>query len=177
MSLKNFVAGENIKASETNSNNNFLLKQIEDNGETLDNKIDTIKSNITSQIETAKTNLNNTINNKIAEVNSVLNNRAYLKEIYENGTSGFAVWSNGFCLQWGRLTTNDRNGHNVTYLKRYNSQNYMIDTQFLGGSLTNYNNSMAITDIFSNGFNCVAGFGEYRTTMWHTLGKLAPGQY
>lgn len=50
MALKNFTAGESIKASETNSNNQFLLKKIEDDAELLDEKISAVSSNISSQI-------------------------------------------------------------------------------------------------------------------------------
>ena len=50
MTLKNFTAGESIKASETNSNNQFLLKQVVDYAELLDEKINSISSGIDSAI-------------------------------------------------------------------------------------------------------------------------------
>lgn len=57
MTLKSFIPGERIKASDTNSNNDYLLEQIEDNAETLDHKIEAIKSTITSQIVSMVSNL------------------------------------------------------------------------------------------------------------------------
>ena len=50
MTLKSFIPGESIKASDTNSNNQFILKQIEDDCEDLNHKIEAIKSTISSQI-------------------------------------------------------------------------------------------------------------------------------
>lgn len=50
--LKEFIEGEVIKASEQNSNNNYLLDQIKDSATTLNEKINTVNSSLNSQITT-----------------------------------------------------------------------------------------------------------------------------
>ena len=58
----------------------------------------------------------------------------HITETYVNGTSGYRVWSDGYCEQWGTLTaTNDE--QTITFLKPFANTNYFI-VKNLGGTNT-----------------------------------------
>ena len=53
--------------------------------------------------------------------------KAHITETYVNGTSGYRIWSDGYCEQWGvtsELTSNSTN--EITLLKPYRDTNYII---------------------------------------------------
>lgn len=50
-------------------------------------------------------------------------------ESYVNGTSGYRVYSDGYCVQWGIGTTNNTSAistykHTITFLKQFANTNY-----------------------------------------------------
>ena len=55
----------------------------------------------------------------------VINNVIVAK--YTNGTSGYRVWADGWCEQWGRVTSTAR-PYTVTLLKEYSNTNYNVYT-------------------------------------------------
>ena len=61
------------------------------------------------------------LNNKISKTEC----KAYVKETYTNGTSGYRIWSDGYCEQWGRLTTNSDTVYTVNLLKEMKDTNYL----------------------------------------------------
>ena len=52
----------------------------------------------------------------------------YLKNTYVNGTSGYRIWSDGYCEQWGYVGTAGGGNYatTVTLLKTYRDTNYCI---------------------------------------------------
>lgn len=48
--------------------------------------------------------------------------KAYVTEAYQNGTSGYMVYSNGLCEQWGYSTA----GLKISFIKPYKDTNYAI---------------------------------------------------
>lgn len=56
---------------------------------------------------------------------NVFNNVIIAK--YTSGTSGYRVWADGWCEQWGRVTSTAR-PYTVTLLKEYKNTNYNVYT-------------------------------------------------
>ena len=52
--------------------------------------------------------------------------KAYITETYVSGTSGYRVWSVGYCEQWGRATLTNGSVTTVSLLKNYANINYNI---------------------------------------------------
>ena len=50
--------------------------------------------------------------------------KAYITETYQNGTSGYNIWSNGYCEQWGR-TGSFTSEVLVTFVKKFANTNYL----------------------------------------------------
>lgn len=111
--LINFIPGEKIKASEVNSNFQYLLDRISDNAETLrtylEQQIGMINSNIDSKIST----LNVKIDNLSSKLDSTITN---LSKIYTaiapnyakgvNISSGWTANNNGW-INWNGSTIGD----------------------------------------------------------------------
>ncbi len=51
--------------------------------------------------------------------------KPYITESYINGTSGYIIYSNGLCDQWGSVYVNAE-GQQLTYLKPFLNTNYVI---------------------------------------------------
>lgn len=50
-----------------------------------------------------------------------------IKETYTNGKSGYMVYSNNFCKQWGWIGSASANAHTtITLLKKYKDTNYSV---------------------------------------------------
>ena len=104
--------------------------------------------------------------------------RSYLVESYVNGQSGYRLYSDGFCEQWGYSNTDSNSLRTVTFLKPYKDTNYAVT---LGASNINDNNNnsrivkiasitttnMVTTGVFDN--NILTDFHFY----WRTSGYVA----
>ena len=110
---------------------------------------------------------------------------AYITETYVNGTSGYRIWSDGYCEQWGRCNSVAYNvaTKNVTFLKTFKDTNYFA----VASPITD-----ATNDTFWNISARVAGFTTTQMTVrggfnangawtgvcsWMACGYLASGQY
>ena len=101
----------------------------------------------------------------------------YLKTTYINGQSGYNIWSNGYCEQWGRFT-----GFNttitVTFLKEWKDTNYGIyqgeigragaDPYINGVFYSSFTTTSVVATLHNDGTN---------TYMWKAYGYLKEGQY
>lgn len=111
--------------------------------------------------------------------------RGYLVQSYVNGTSGYRVWSDGYCEQWGRILISIKQDVTVTFLKEFKNTDYAVSHTIERYSSTNVNNtddttvlisSVSTTDIKFYSFD--AGNDVYTTyTRWKVSGYLASGQY
>lgn len=70
------------------------------------------------------------IEEKITDINS----RPYITETYENGTSWYRVWSDGWCEQGGYQLTGQ-----VSFLKNFNNTNYTVLATYGEGVATESN--------------------------------------
>ena len=75
-------------------------------------------------------------------------------EYYVNGDSGYFIYSNGYCEQWGRYTTEG----SVEFLVPFSDDGYAIYTQMLfenyGGDQVTFNwlHGISIYDLTPSGF-------------------------
>lgn len=62
-----------------------------------------------------------------SKVNTDLSNfpKPYVTEMYENGSSGYVLYSNGYCEQWGKAERNEASD-TVTLLKPYKNADYNL---------------------------------------------------
>lgn len=110
--LQEVKEGEKIKASVTNSNNNYLDNKIDTSNKNFTEVLNGIKTSLQSQIETNNTNLSNSIDT--------------LKENLKNATvvNGNSIkFDNGILINWGSVGGMGNNSNN----------NISWSTPFVGG--------------------------------------------
>lgn len=112
---------------------------------------------------------------QITDINT--QSRGYLVESYTDGTSGYRLYSDGFCEQRGYSNVDSNTLRTITFLKPYKDTNYVVT---LGASNINDNNqnsriakvasittkNMVVTGIFNNALG--ADFHFY----WRTCGYV-----
>ena len=113
--------------------------------------------------------------------------RVYLKVAYQNGVSGYNIWSNGYCEQWGGATGGTNNtGVIITLLKTYKDLNYCLVTSVNAEIETLANAAPLAANCFNkktSSFNVSTVYGgngyDYRAYpfSWKACGYLASGQY
>lgn len=92
---------------------------------------------------------------------------------YVSGTSGYLIFPNGMCIQWGE-TTGSTSGVNQNLTKTYADTNYnlqvtlnmAVSSYYMCGG-TKYSASRIKIYTYSSNFPC----------HWMTIGQLASGQY
>lgn len=62
---------------------------------------------------------------RAVDYNDIAGLKAYITETYINGTSGYRIWSDGYCEQWGVSTFSGSPGV-VNFLKPFKDTNYGI---------------------------------------------------
>ena len=122
--LKTFIEGEDILASDANSNNQFLLSKLSDNAAQVQNYVEgevaAMKSNIASVQAALQSNIDEL-------TNGVGKSVSYIIESYVNGDSGYEVWSNGKIVQWGRqYHSGGKHDYTIYFLKPYSTKNYVV---------------------------------------------------
>ncbi len=96
-------------------------------------------------------------------------NTPHIIQTYENGTSGYEVYSNGKCKQWGRMSA----GQNisVTYLKKYINQDYTLSYS----PVNTTNNDYWVADFCIHSFSetgFVASNNTGITAFWQAYGYI-----
>jgi hypothetical protein len=91
---------------------------------------------------------------------------------YHNGQSGYMIWGDGTCIQWG-VAIATSSGATVTLTKTYTNATYCLlvaplSAQRAGTPITGFCSSASEIKIM-----CSSSF----STQWMTIGKLASGQY
>ena len=103
-------------------------------------------------------------------------------DTYTNGASGYRIWTDGYCEQWGRLTTNSDNVYTVNLLKEMEDTNYLcLNSRGVTG---NYRASISGAHD-SEPFNfTTTSFDVYgypadglNTIQWKVTGYLKEGEY
>ena len=120
--LKTFKEGEDILASETNANNQFLLSKLSDNAmqvqSYVEGEVATIKSNVSS--------VQATLQNNIDELTEKLS--IYIVSTKKSGTNWCRIWSDGWKEQGGYVGAVTSSGHKITFLEPFEDANYTMTT-------------------------------------------------
>lgn len=93
--LKSFEEGEDILASETNSNNQYLLSKLSDNAAQVQNYVEGQVASIKSNVASVQT----TLQGNIDKVNATANSK--ISATISKATNGYCKLSNGLIMQWG----------------------------------------------------------------------------
>lgn len=106
-----------------------------------------------------------------------------IKTIYTSGTSGYVIYSNGFCVQWGKSTSKTSGSQAVSLSKTYANTNYQIQTS-VDDTSTGAVSSAVISEQTSSSFSIIivransSASGQRALDFnWLAMGQLASGQY
>lgn len=94
---------------------------------------------------------------------------------YVNGTSGYRIWSSGYCEQWGQQVKN-ASSISVVFLKTFTDTNYNVTTSCLfTANVSNWDavSAKTTTGMTVQGSNNAASY----YFVWKASGYLAEGQY
>ena len=140
----------------------------------------------TESAEAQTAGLNSELFNGKADVDTPSIQAPYLKTTYINGTSGYNIWSNGYCEQWGYYATQGGNANNllISFIKTFKNSDYYVDFGVVGS--TQHNSGDALATVMTqtkdtNQMTISAGGYDYRAYIngvhWNVKGYLASGQY
>lgn len=95
----------------------------------------------------------------------------HIIDTYVNGTSGYRIWSDGYCEQWGRVNISGTDANNtVNFVKTFKDTNYVVVEASFG------NTDRKLT-LVSLGTSNMVIRGWDNTSIWKACGYLASGQY
>lgn len=99
----------------------------------------------------------------------------YIVETYVNGTSGYRIWSDKYCEQWGRTTGTSTGDITVSLLKSYRDTNYNVSRQLLnhtGSAVSTV--YLAVKSLSTNSFVMATYASQNaQTSCWKACGYLA----
>jgi hypothetical protein len=106
-------------------------------------------------------------------------------DTYINGTSGYRIWSDGYCKQWGLTSVFTTNPISVELLKSYTSEKYCLVFTPRGTNARGY--AITVSAISDNSFSAICGYGTNSGVSasatgncqvgWEASGYLAEGEY
>jgi len=124
----------------------------------------TTKTDIQVDIDEIATDLNGKVDkSSLQEVHCVV-------ETYQNGTSWYRVYSDGWCEQGGFISSGSTTG-NVTFMKQFQDTNYSIMTQCQFGVGSGYGYQAGISYVTTSGFNWQNSGSNY-ATYWQASGYI-----
>lgn len=100
-------------------------------------------------------------------------------QTYVNGTSGYRIWSDGYCVQWGRRTAGG--SQTVTFLKKFRDTNYNVminpySSDTITTLITWVSSQTVSSFTVQNGYGATYNSYQYQAN-WKACGYLAQGQY
>ena len=100
-------------------------------------------------------------------------NTPHITDPYVNGTSGYNVWSNGYCEQWG-LTPAVSGGKtiSVSLLKPYVNTNYNITLASYGSYTGSGEANDTVHTLTTSSFIIASGYIASQQKMWKTCGYI-----
>jgi hypothetical protein len=165
--LKTFREGEDILASDTNENNQFLLSRLSDNAaqvqQYVEGEVATIKSNVSS--------VQATLQNNLDELATSLNN--YMSISIEDG-QGFVKFANGLKVYWGKLASVSGEGSTtIKFAEPFENIDYVVagsDSvyQTAGDKSCKWYATGFTTSSFTLGWEFVGRSGQ---VCWFAIGK------
>lgn len=109
-----FKAGTRAIAEEVNSN----FSEVQTNIENTNSDLEAAKSELSTSVSNLETSTQTKFDKKV-DLDGTNATFAHITETYVNGTSGYRIWSDGWCEQWGMSTATS-----ITYLKSFKNTDY-----------------------------------------------------
>lgn len=94
--------------------------------------------------------------------------KPYIDETYVNGTSGYIVYSNGLCEQWGRFSTGVTN---IYFLKSYINTNYVV-TYMQHGGASSIIGRVSLVNLYNDRFTVEGIDANMVPACWRSLGYI-----
>lgn len=94
--------------------------------------------------------------------------KPYIDETYVNGTSGYIVYSNGLCEQWGRFSTG---ATEIYFLKTYMNSNYVV-TCMQHGAASATIERVGLKNLYTNRFVVNIIRANMVPACWRSLGYI-----
>ena len=94
--------------------------------------------------------------------------KPYIDETYVNGTSGYIVYSNGLCEQWGRFSTG---ATNIYFLKSYINSDYVV-TYMQNGAASATIERVGLANFYNNRFTVNIIRANMVPACWRSLGYI-----
>lgn len=127
--------------------------------------------NIGELTEAVNDKMDRDMNNRASNVITLINT-------YTNGYSGYNIWSNGYCEQWGLFTIATSGQGTITFLKRFNGTNYTFLMQKLSSDASTWNVMERAGSRNVNSIGIQSNLTGYTLSgSWRTSGYLAEGEY
>lgn len=96
--------------------------------------------------------------------------RGYLVQSYVNGTSGYRVYSDGWCEQWGRITVGLDASVSVTFLKPFMNASYYANWISCNGKTQNGEGTRACDNLTTTSMRIYNGQDCAMLANWYTCG-------
>ena len=96
--------------------------------------------------------------------------RGYLVQSYVNGTSGYRVYSDGWCEQWGRITVGLDASVSVTFLKPFMNASYYANWISCNGETQNGEGTRACDNLTTTSMRIYNGQDCAMLANWYTCG-------
>jgi len=98
-------------------------------------------------------------------------------EFYENGSSGYKIYSNGYCEQWGQVNYNVGTSGTITFIKPWRDTYYTIT-----GGMNNNSSTAHFFVINTYNSKTTTTIGWYKDVtgvegVWRACGYLPNGEY
>lgn len=94
--------------------------------------------------------------------------KPYIDETYVNGTSGYIVYSNGLCEQWGRFSTG---ATNIYFLKSYMNSDYVV-TYMQHGAASATIERVGLENLYFDRFTVNINRANMVPACWRSLGYI-----
>lgn len=96
--------------------------------------------------------------------------RGYLVQSYVNGTSGYRVYSDGWCEQWGRITVGLDASVSVTFLKPFMSASYYANWISCNGCILTGEGTRACDNLTTTSMRIYNGQDSAMLANWYACG-------
>lgn len=96
--------------------------------------------------------------------------RGYLVQSYVNGTSGYRVYSDGWCEQWGRITVGQDASVSVTFLKPFMNASYYANWISCNGYTQNGEGTRACDNLTTTSMRIYNGQDCAMLANWYACG-------
>ena len=164
--LKTFREGEDILASETNENNQFLLSKLSDNAAQVQNYVESEVASIQNNVATAQATLQENIN----QINETFNTTPHVTEHKATSTGWVRVWSNGFKEETGYIRVGMDGDRTITFTYAFSDTNFSTFATFRERIGTATDNGCAFYPTGVKTANLVNSLPYTATLTWYASG-------